>query len=197
MKHGPTRAIFNRAGISNLLKITLHPPVYDLVHFPIALSAWSSKYNTFVFPLGPMSITLRDISTLVNLPPLGDTIFSGILITGVALKFDKKLTNSYFVMLSMYNNSSTSEPTHAERMAFLLVWLCKYVLCVPSLKPFPAYLPIANELARGRSLNLCPFFLAIFYRGMASLQVQLRGGASPTGSGPLWLTQLWLMSYFP
>lgn len=57
-------------------------------------------------------------------------------------------------------------------------------------KPSLSYLPLSHELARGRSLNLCSFFLGAFYRGMASLQLQLKNGVSPTGSGPLWLAQL-------
>lgn len=68
---------------------------------------------------------------------------------------------------------------------------------MPSIKPSLSYLPIAHELARGRPLNLCSLFLVALYRGMASLQAQLKNSASPTGSGPLWFTQLWLRSYFP
>lgn len=128
IKHGPTKALFDRARVSELLEITLYPPIYDSVLFPIALSFWSSEYNTFVFPLGPMSITLRDVGALVNLPPLGDTIFPGILVTGAAPKFDKTITESYSSMQSLYT-PSISEPNHAERVAFLHVWLCKYVFC--------------------------------------------------------------------
>ncbi|CAI9777518.1 unnamed protein product [Fraxinus pennsylvanica] len=168
----------------DLLEIALQPPIFDLVLFPIALSFRSSEYNTFVFPLGPMSITLKDIGALVNLPPLGDTIFLGILIAGVAPKFDKKLTESYSSMQGLYNHS-TAEPSHAERVVFLQIWICKYILCVSSMKPSMSYLPIAHELVYGRPLNLCSFFLAIFYRGMTSLQFQLKNGASPTSSGPL------------
>ncbi|KAL2466465.1 PMD domain-containing protein [Abeliophyllum distichum] len=157
---------------------------------------WSSEYNTFIFPFGPMSITLRDVGALVNLPLLGDTVSPAIRIYSAAPKFEKKYTESYSGMQELYNNSG-SEPTHAERVAFLQVWLCKYILCVPSLKPSMAYLPIAHEQAHGRSLNLCSLFLAIFYKGMAYLQYQLRTKASPTGSGPLWLAQLWLRAYFP
>ncbi|CAA2997789.1 Hypothetical predicted protein [Olea europaea subsp. europaea] len=131
-----------------------------------------------------MSITLRDVGALVNLPPLGDTIFPSILISGVASKFDKKLTESYSSLQSSYNHSS-AEPSHAERVAFLYIWLCKYILCVPNMKPSMSYLPIAHELARGRPMNLCSFFLTALYRDMASLQFQLKNGASPTGNGPL------------
>ncbi|CAA2955362.1 Hypothetical predicted protein [Olea europaea subsp. europaea] len=143
-----------------------------------------------------MSITLRDVGALINLPPLGDTIFPGILISSVAQKFDKKLTESYSSLQGYYNHSN-AEPSHAERVAFIQIRLCKYILCVPSIKPSMSYLPIVHKLACGRPLNLCSFFFAALYRGMASLQFQLKNGASPTGSELLWFTQLWLRAYFP
>ncbi|KAL2531785.1 hypothetical protein Adt_05136 [Abeliophyllum distichum] len=75
VKHSATKAIFDRAKISDLLEIATRPPLYDPILFPIALSFWSSEYNTFIFPLGPMSITLRDVGALVNLPHLWATPF--------------------------------------------------------------------------------------------------------------------------
>ncbi|KAL2533684.1 Aminotransferase-like [Abeliophyllum distichum] len=95
MKHSTTKAIFDHARISDLLEIATRPPIYDHVPFPTPLSFWSSEYNTFIFPLGPMSITLRDVGALVNLPPLGDTISLAILISSAVLKFDKKFNDSY------------------------------------------------------------------------------------------------------
>ncbi|KAL2474296.1 PMD domain-containing protein [Abeliophyllum distichum] len=184
------------AKISDLLEIAIRPPVYDPILFSIALSFWSSEYNTIIFPLSSMSITLRDVGALVNLPPLGDTISPVILISSSAPKFDKRYIDFFPGMQELYNNSG-SKPTHAERVAFLQVWLCRYVLCVPSLKHSMAYLPIAHEQAHDRSLNRCSLVLATFYRGMAYLPYQLRTNASLTGSGPLWLAQLWLRAYFP
>ncbi|KAL2498151.1 Uncharacterized protein Adt_23701 [Abeliophyllum distichum] len=52
-----------------------------------------------------MSITLRDVGALVNLPPLGDTISPAILISSAAPKFDKRYTGSYSGMQELYNNS--------------------------------------------------------------------------------------------
>ncbi|CAI9756294.1 unnamed protein product [Fraxinus pennsylvanica] len=118
VNHGPTKAIFDLAKILDLLKITLYSPTYDLVLFPIALSFWFSEYNTFVFPLGPMSITLRDVGALINFLPLDDFIFLGILIAGVAPKYDKKLTESYLGIQGLYTVSN-AEPSHVERVAFL------------------------------------------------------------------------------
>ncbi|KAL2513174.1 PMD domain-containing protein [Abeliophyllum distichum] len=127
--HGPTKALFDRARILELLELTLDIPTFDPTLFFVALCFWASDYNTFVFPLGPMSITLRDISALTKLPPTG-------------------------------------------------------------------YLPISNELVHGKLINLASFVLAGLYRGIATLQDQLRSSTSPTGSRPLWLAQLWLRAYF-
>lgn len=50
--------------------------------------------------------------------PWGDTISPNILVTGAAPQFDKRLTDSYLGMQTLYNNTNV-EPTHAERVAFL------------------------------------------------------------------------------
>ncbi|KAL2475350.1 PMD domain-containing protein [Abeliophyllum distichum] len=170
MKHNTTKVIFDRARISDHLEIATRPSLYDPILFPIALSFWSFEYNTFIFPIGPMSITLRDVGTLVNLPPLGDTISTAILISSATPKSDKKYTDSYSGMQDLYNNSG-GEPTYAERVAFLQVWLCKYILCVPSLKPFMAYFSIAHELAHGR----CP---VPSYSPPKSLPIRTRSSAA-------------------
>lgn len=120
MGHGPTKALFDSARISDLLEISIRPPTFDSALFSIALSFWSSEHNTFIFPLDPMSITLRDDGALVNLPPLGDTIFPGILVSGGAPKFGKNYTDSYSSLQTLHNHSS-AEPFHTERVAFLLV----------------------------------------------------------------------------
>ncbi|KAL2525689.1 hypothetical protein Adt_10743 [Abeliophyllum distichum] len=65
--HGPTRELFERARILDLLELTLDIPTFDLTLLSIALRFWGPNYNIFVFPLGPMSVTLRDISALTNL----------------------------------------------------------------------------------------------------------------------------------
>ncbi|KAL2466316.1 Aminotransferase-like [Abeliophyllum distichum] len=115
---GTTKEIFYRAKISDLLEIATRLPLYDPILFPIALSFWSCEYNTFIFPFGPISITLRDVGALVNLPPLGDTVSPAILIYSAAPKFEKKYTDFYSGMQELYNNSG-GEPTHAESVAFL------------------------------------------------------------------------------
>ncbi|KAL2542552.1 hypothetical protein Adt_03530 [Abeliophyllum distichum] len=118
MKHNTTKAIFDRARIFDLLEIATRPSLYDSILFPIALSFWSCGYNTFIFPLSPMSIMLRNVGSLVNLPPLGDTISLAILISSAAPKFNKKYNDSYSGIQELCNNSG-GEPTHEEHVAFL------------------------------------------------------------------------------
>ncbi|KAL2518192.1 Aminotransferase-like [Abeliophyllum distichum] len=79
--HGPTKELFDRARILELLELTLDIPFLTSTLFSIALCFWASDYNTFVFLLGPMSVTLRDISALTNLPPIGATISPAMIVT--------------------------------------------------------------------------------------------------------------------
>ncbi|KAL2542082.1 hypothetical protein Adt_03060 [Abeliophyllum distichum] len=71
--HGPTRDFFERTRILDFLELTHDIPAFDPTLFSIALCFWTSDYNTFVFSLSPMSVTLRDISALTNLPHRAST----------------------------------------------------------------------------------------------------------------------------
>ncbi|KAL2486710.1 Uncharacterized protein Adt_31466 [Abeliophyllum distichum] len=101
-----------------------------------------------------MSVTLKDINALTNLPPVGATISPAMIVTHMPSSIEKRFFGSYKQLQTLYGNTAT-EPKHVERVAFIHYWLC-------------------------------------LYGGMATLQDQLRSSASPTSSGPLWLTQLWL-----
>ncbi|KAL2486787.1 Aminotransferase-like [Abeliophyllum distichum] len=72
---------WDRATILDILELTLDIPTFDPTLFSITFCFWTSDYNTFVFPLGPMFVTLRDISALTNLPPIGATISPAMVVT--------------------------------------------------------------------------------------------------------------------
>ncbi|KAL2491758.1 Aminotransferase-like [Abeliophyllum distichum] len=99
--HGPTGELFDRARILELLEFTLDIPAFDPTLFCIAMCFWASDYNTLVFPLGPMSITLRDVSALTNLPPIGATISPAMIITHTHPSIDKQCFGSYKQLLTL------------------------------------------------------------------------------------------------
>ncbi|KAL2466935.1 hypothetical protein Adt_42786 [Abeliophyllum distichum] len=93
--HGPTRELFERARILDLLELTLDIPAFDPTLFSIVLYFWASNYKTFVFSLGSMFVTLRDISALTNLLPIGNTISPAMIVTHAPSIIEKQFFSLY------------------------------------------------------------------------------------------------------
>ncbi|KAL2532381.1 Aminotransferase-like [Abeliophyllum distichum] len=102
----------------DLLELTLDIPAFDPTLFSVALCVWASDYNTFIFPLGPMSITLMDISALINLPLIGTTISPAMVVTHVPPSTEKQFFGSYKQLQTLRGNI-TAEPNHVECVAFI------------------------------------------------------------------------------
>ncbi|KAL2480066.1 PMD domain-containing protein [Abeliophyllum distichum] len=181
--HSPVVHIFFTSYTFPFLKPLLLPSLCNA-----SIRTWAKS--------GPMSITLRDISALTDLPPIGAAISPAMVVTHTHSSIEKQFFGSYKQLLTFRDNT-TAEPNHVDRVAFIHCCLCKFVICVPSIKPFIGYLPIFNEFAYGKLLNLGSFVLAGLYRDMATVQDQLCSSIFPTGGGPLWLAQLCLRAYFP
>ncbi|KAL2466794.1 hypothetical protein Adt_42645 [Abeliophyllum distichum] len=118
-----------------------------------------------------MSIILRDISALTNIPPVGTTISPAMIVTHTPPSIKKQIFCSYKQLQTLHNNT-VAEPNHVECVAFIHYWFYKFVICVSSIKPSIGYLPIPNELSHGKLLNLGSFILAALYRGIATHQDQ-------------------------
>ncbi|KAL2466298.1 hypothetical protein Adt_42149 [Abeliophyllum distichum] len=93
-------------------------------------------------------------------------------VTCLPTRIEKQFFGLYKKLQTLRNNIG-AEPTSFERVAFIHYWLCKFIICVLSIKPSIGYLPIYNELAYGQPLNLCSFLLATLYRGMATSKINL------------------------
>ena len=121
----------------------------DLNLMSIAFKFWSKDLNSFIFPFGPASITLRDIS-----------IFTGYLIEGskvVCLLDVHDLLLPHLDVCSTSQTSysstirkwqtSTGVPFTIEHIEFIWVLLCRFVFFPHSGKPSMKYLPLAKALA--------------------------------------------------
>ncbi|XP_024167710.1 uncharacterized protein LOC112174204 [Rosa chinensis] len=98
------------------------------------------------------------------------------------------------------SQQETMEVTHVEHAAFLAFWICKYLVCTTSKKVNVEYYKLAEALASkevqesDQPLALGPFVLAHLYRCLHHCVTE---GLNPNWSGPLWIFQLWLHTYFP
>ena len=61
-------------GISQFIKLTKVSITLDLDFMSTTLRFWPKDLNSFIFPFGPASITLRDISIITGLPVEGSEV---------------------------------------------------------------------------------------------------------------------------
>ncbi|KAL2465904.1 Aminotransferase-like [Abeliophyllum distichum] len=115
-----TRELFDQDKILELVELTLDILAFDPILFSIALCFWTSDYNTFVFPLGPMSVTLRDISLLTNLLPIGATISPAMVVIHIPPSIEKHFFGFYKQLLTLREAWPPSK-TNYDLLLLLLV----------------------------------------------------------------------------
>ena len=83
--------------------------------------------------------------------------------------------------------------TDDEHMAFLIYWLNKFIFYNSSVAITKEHTQLALALAKGKPIALAPIVWSLLVRG---LHDYVYSGFASNPSGPLWLMQLWLLSYF-
>ncbi|PRQ32684.1 putative protein-serine/threonine phosphatase [Rosa chinensis] len=188
--------VWHQAGIYDILQFSKFTIPLNRSLVLAALCFWSISTNSFHFGHGPLTITLLDLSALVGLRPCGAQ-FDAVVADSISIPEDNYGIEvnqfSSFPSFIREHNNIEGAVTDEEHVAFLLYWLCRYLLCSPSFKIIKTNLPLAVALSRGESYALGPLVLAYLYRGIKDL---LHSQLNTTG-GPIWILQLWLHAYFP
>ncbi|XP_018632117.2 uncharacterized protein [Nicotiana tomentosiformis] len=160
-----------------------------------ALCYWSISTNSFHFRFGMMGPTVLDIVALTGLRPHGEEVSVPLGIAESTLDFPEYgkikecLTYCKFLDVSMGAMSVTEE----EHISFLVMWLCRYLFCNSSITMVEQCTKLALALAMGKKLALAPIVLSNLYHGCNDIITSKFDNAT----GPFWILQLWLQSYFP
>ncbi|XP_055962345.1 uncharacterized protein LOC126687881 [Mercurialis annua] len=156
------------------------------------LRYWSPSANSFLFPCGPMSVTLKDVFMLTGLPVIG---FDAPCLFEVDQKqlFSCPDYHSYKACIEKWCRGMET-PSLEEHTEFLWVLICKFILCTPSGAPTKESLRLASKLATGTFVALGFVFLGAFYQ---ALQQCVTNKPLARLGGHMWLLQLWIFSYFP
>lgn len=183
------------AGIFEAIQLSCVDISCDKALLSSALCFWSSAFNAFIFRFGMMSPTLLDLAALAGFRPHGIEMhpcaFTPPPTVALDFKFPKnQLSYNHFMEV----NRRTGPVDSREHITFLLMWLCKFVFCVASVKITKENTYIAEVLAEGRPLALGTFVLSRLYRGLHFIT---SNDMTVNVGGPFWLLQLWLQAYFP
>ena len=199
---------WRRLGIYEAIKITENVIKVEKPLLAAALCFWSSATNTMVLPVGAMSPTVLDLATIIGLSPSGMEISAAAInnnniypsefrrsLGKATKKHSTNFRNLYTAYAQVDTNSLQRLPVkRMEHAAFLYYWLCKYMFCDKSRQCPHEFAVIADALASGTRLALGPFVLAYLYRCLHDIVMDK---LNPDASGPLWIFQLWLRTYFP
>ncbi|KAK4714884.1 hypothetical protein R3W88_020791 [Solanum pinnatisectum] len=157
--------------IASTFKIYRHS---DLI---LALAErWCLETNTFILPWGEATITLEDMVILGGFSVLGHSVLNQ---TKDSVDIEKALCEVHKDIRARKTNVGhhawmehfAGRGDHLEHVAFLTLWLSRYVLPARScLFVDRALFPIAIYLSQGIPIALAPAVLASIYRDMSLLQ---------------------------
>ncbi|KAL6272094.1 hypothetical protein ACE6H2_022786 [Prunus campanulata] len=167
-----------------------------------ALCFWSSSTNCMRLRFGMMTPNLLDLAAITGLRPHGDDFSAANLPEAkVGLDFHKstKPSRSWVKKYRGHSGEPTDPPSingvsYTEHVAFLVMWLCKFLACSRSGGITKEFQSLAEVLADGHQVAMGPIFLAYLYRGLREV---ITKPMDYHASGPIWIFQLWLQLYFP
>ncbi|GAB2227543.1 hypothetical protein Droror1_Dr00009365 [Drosera rotundifolia] len=206
----PYATIWMEAGILDGILASLHriSPCPSLV---LGLAEhWCPRTNTFLFPWGEATVTLEDVMVLTGVPVVGDEVKKleeekekGLVeelrrVRRELCRGSGKKAKHGAWMKHFMDRDDEDEVQH---VAFLALWLSRFVLCDSHLKGVvDNVFLIAVQLSRGRRVALGQTVLARMYGSLGTLA---RKGRSPSlgnvvkVSGPFWLVQVWACERLP
>ncbi|XP_050916133.1 uncharacterized protein LOC127131246 [Lathyrus oleraceus] len=184
-------------GIFDLIQLSrVGPNIYPNMLLA-SLYFWDSTYNTFHLPCGMVTPTLFDAATIVGLRP------NGIYFDPTNLNEDSIAFNTsfapYSLFMSHYHDKDTTKVSDVEHIAFLTLWLTKYMFFSRSLQVAKRFITMANQLHVGTKLCLSEMILANPYESLSesvNILKTIKDQGKINLSGPFWLLQLWLNATF-
>jgi hypothetical protein len=165
--------------------------------FLAALCFWNTSSNTFDFPKGHMSISLLDVLVISGFPIHHKPYIAG-------LHHDSDFEERYYPNRKLASETCNSyerwvrfwvgKGDPEEHIAFLEMWLNKFVFCMNANKVTTHWKDMAIALHQGKKMSLGHQVLASLYRGLHQMVMSPLKFQS---EGPFWLLHYWLLVYFP
>lgn len=135
---------------------------------------WCLETNTFILPWGESTVTLEDLLVLGGFSVLGQCVLKPVEMEerlGEVYKvFREKKVNLYHHAWMEYFKGKGGND-HLEHVAFLTLWLSRFVLPKNSFQNVDkGVIPIAFHLSQGTPIALVPAVLATIYRDLNLLK---------------------------
>jgi hypothetical protein len=141
-----------------------------------------------------MTPTLVDVHMLTSLDIIG-SVNPFKLLNKPTFKLDSVRSGGWSNYINIHKSSKKSV-NEREYVAFLNMWLDKYLFCGSTCGPTFKFLPLVEKLALGSEIPLGKLLLGSLYNLMNQVaQHLMKNEPVLTTNGPWWLLQLWLNLY--
>ncbi|CAD5163703.1 unnamed protein product [Musa acuminata subsp. malaccensis] len=202
--------LWNKSGILDAIGVSTYKIKKDYASVLGLAGVWCGETNTFLFPWGEATVTLEDTMVLGGFPVLGEPVRGSL--TGELVEIEQKMVKEH----RTFNRSTSKkadqsawmkhymerEGDELEHIAFLALWLSRFVFPGPPVKTVKQHLlPIAVRLGRGMRIALASAVLASLYRDMSAIKDYLVADDSKKTEplvvwAPFNLLQLWVWEHF-
>ncbi|KAJ4844387.1 hypothetical protein Tsubulata_002339 [Turnera subulata] len=188
-------ASWRRWGIFDLVQLSMHVPKLDYPLFSAAALFWNAALYLFVFPFGPLTVNIYDLSVFFGLPPHGHDFGS---IDPFQYRFSDRFNTSWSGQsYSAVMKHITPDPME-DHFKFLTVFFSCFLFCSRCRECTLRFVPLVRQLLEmSQPVALGPLVLAAIYRGLFELTQETPGKLQRLASGPLWLVQIWLVASLP
>jgi hypothetical protein len=147
--------IWHSYGIYELIQLSRTGIKYNQKMIIAALHFFESSTNTFHFECGMMTPTLFDVAAITGLPPTGATYDP----YNASKNFDVTMNDKTYAKYMAEHHLDDKEVSDDEHVAFLVLWLSKYVFCTKSLQVAVKFVNMAVQIHEGQQIF---FFLICF-----------------------------------
>nr|BAD69237.1 aminotransferase-like [Oryza sativa Japonica Group] len=183
------QAHWDEIGISQALALTVANSAKDEPLLAAATYFWSNTLNAFLFNQGPMTPTLLDIIMLTGLD-VTSSANPMSLNTKNTFEFKTKSIGGWSGYITAYMGKGPVTPK--EQVAFLLMWLEKFLLCGSSCGPTTNWQFLAEALVTKKQFPLGKILLGYLYQMLNNASAKIIIGSVVGTGGPWWLLQSWL-----
>ena len=180
---------WDELGIGQALALTIANSAKDEPLMAAATYFWSNTINAFLFNQEPMTPTLLDITMITGLDV---TVSANPMTLNTKNQYDFKTKSiggwSGYVAAYMGRGPVTSR----EHVAFLLMWLEKFLFCGSSCGPTSNWQFLAEALEAKKQIPLGKILLGYLYQMLSNASAKMAVGLVVSAGGPWWLLQTWL-----
>nr|BAD22338.1 aminotransferase-like protein [Oryza sativa Japonica Group] len=183
------RVHWDEIGIGQALDLTIANSAKDEPLMAAASYFWSNTVNAFLFNQGPMTPTLIDITMITGLD-VTSSANPMSMNTKNQFDFKTKSIGGWSGYVAAYIGQGFVTPR--EHVAFLLMWLEKFLFCGSSCGPTTNWQFVAEALESKKEFPLGKILLGYLYQMLNNASAKIAVGSIVGAGGPWWLLQTWL-----